>query len=122
MLLSEQFEAEYQLTKNLEILTDRLQQTYRELVGIITLHISLNCAVVEAAGVPAILIVIITATALLRGGPLLMMYYFAHPQSPVSLEPKPFLLLFSCLARQIGVHPLPFALLQQLQHKLQSKA
>ncbi len=31
VLLSEQFEAEYQLTKNLEILTDKLQQTYREL-------------------------------------------------------------------------------------------
>ncbi|XP_064482201.1 guanylate cyclase soluble subunit beta-1-like isoform X1 [Ornithodoros turicata] len=31
VLLSEQFEAEYKLTKNLEILTDKLQQTYREL-------------------------------------------------------------------------------------------
>lgn len=31
VLLSEQFEAEYKLTRNLEILTDRLQQTYREL-------------------------------------------------------------------------------------------
>lgn len=31
MLLSEQFEAEYKLTRNLEILTDKLQQTYREL-------------------------------------------------------------------------------------------
>ena len=31
ILLSEQFEAEYKLTKNLEILTDKLQQTYREL-------------------------------------------------------------------------------------------
>lgn len=31
VMLSEQFEAEYQLTKNLEILTDKLQQTYREL-------------------------------------------------------------------------------------------
>lgn len=31
VLLSEQFEAEYNLTKNLEILTDRLQHTYREL-------------------------------------------------------------------------------------------
>ena len=29
--MSEQFEAEYKLTKNLEILTDRLQSTYREL-------------------------------------------------------------------------------------------
>jgi len=33
VLLGEQFEAEYKLTKNLEILTDRLQQTYRELVS-----------------------------------------------------------------------------------------
>ncbi|CAG7821178.1 unnamed protein product [Allacma fusca] len=31
VLLSEQFEAEYKLTQNLEILTDKLQQTYREL-------------------------------------------------------------------------------------------
>ncbi len=31
VLLSEQFEAEYKLTKNLEILTDKLQHTYREL-------------------------------------------------------------------------------------------
>lgn len=31
VLLSEQFEAEYKLTKNLEILTDKLQQSYREL-------------------------------------------------------------------------------------------
>ncbi|UYV65001.1 GUCY1B3, partial [Cordylochernes scorpioides] len=31
VLLSEQFEAEYQLTRNLEILTDKLQQTYRDL-------------------------------------------------------------------------------------------
>uniref|UniRef100_T1KFI6 Guanylate cyclase soluble subunit beta-1 n=1 Tax=Tetranychus urticae TaxID=32264 RepID=T1KFI6_TETUR len=31
VLLSQQFEAEYELTKNLEILTDKLQQTYREL-------------------------------------------------------------------------------------------
>lgn len=31
VLLSEQFEAEYKLTKNLEILTDRLQSTRREL-------------------------------------------------------------------------------------------
>jgi guanylate cyclase soluble subunit beta len=30
-LLSEHFEAEYKLTRNLEILTDKLQQTYREL-------------------------------------------------------------------------------------------
>lgn len=30
-MLSEQFEAEYKLTRNLEILTDKLQQTYREL-------------------------------------------------------------------------------------------
>ncbi|CAO1395465.1 unnamed protein product [Diamesa serratosioi] len=33
VLLSEQFEAEYKLTRNLEILTDKLQQTYRELEG-----------------------------------------------------------------------------------------
>ncbi|CAL8081694.1 unnamed protein product [Orchesella dallaii] len=31
VLLSEQFEAEYKLTQNLEILTDKLQQTHREL-------------------------------------------------------------------------------------------
>lgn len=31
VLLSEQFEAEYKLTRNLEVLTDKLQQTYREL-------------------------------------------------------------------------------------------
>lgn len=31
VLLSEQFEAEYKLTRNLEILTDKLQLTYREL-------------------------------------------------------------------------------------------
>ena len=31
MLLSEKFEAEYKLTKNLEILTDKLQQTFRDL-------------------------------------------------------------------------------------------
>lgn len=31
VLLSEQFEAEYKLTQNLEILTDKLQKTYREL-------------------------------------------------------------------------------------------
>lgn len=31
VLLNEQFEAEYALTKNLEILTDKLQNTYREL-------------------------------------------------------------------------------------------
>lgn len=31
VLLSEKFEAEYKLTRNLEILTDKLQQTYREL-------------------------------------------------------------------------------------------
>ncbi|KAF4526021.1 hypothetical protein B566_EDAN000814 [Ephemera danica] len=31
VLLSEQFEAEYKLTRNLEILTDKLQSTYREL-------------------------------------------------------------------------------------------
>jgi len=29
VLLSEQFEAEYKLTQNLEILTDKLQQTHR---------------------------------------------------------------------------------------------
>ncbi|XP_058821896.1 guanylate cyclase soluble subunit beta-1 isoform X3 [Topomyia yanbarensis] len=33
VLLSEKFEAEYKLTTNLEILTDRLQQTYRDLDG-----------------------------------------------------------------------------------------
>ncbi|CAL4065150.1 unnamed protein product [Meganyctiphanes norvegica] len=33
VLLSEKFEAEYNLTTNLEILTDKLQQTYRELEG-----------------------------------------------------------------------------------------
>lgn len=31
VLLSEKFEAEYKLTRNLEILTDKLQQTYRDL-------------------------------------------------------------------------------------------
>ena len=31
VLLSEQFEAEYKLTRDLEILTDRLQQTHHEL-------------------------------------------------------------------------------------------
>ncbi|CAH0386757.1 unnamed protein product, partial [Bemisia tabaci] len=31
VLMSEQFEADYKLTKNLEILTDKLQQTYRDL-------------------------------------------------------------------------------------------
>lgn len=31
VLLSEKFEAEYKLTRNLEFLTDKLQQTYREL-------------------------------------------------------------------------------------------
>lgn len=31
VLLSEQFEAGYKLTRNLEVLTDKLQQTYREL-------------------------------------------------------------------------------------------
>lgn len=31
VLLSEQFEAEYKLTKNLEVLTDKLQQTYSDL-------------------------------------------------------------------------------------------
>lgn len=30
-MLSEQFEAEYQLAKNLEVLNDKLQQTNREL-------------------------------------------------------------------------------------------
>ena len=29
--MSEKFEAEYKLTRNLEILTDKLQQTYRDL-------------------------------------------------------------------------------------------
>lgn len=29
--MSEQFEADYKLTRNLELLTDKLQQTYREL-------------------------------------------------------------------------------------------
>lgn len=29
--MSEQFEADYKLTRNLEFLTDKLQQTYREL-------------------------------------------------------------------------------------------
>lgn len=33
MLMSEQFEADYKLTRNLELLTDKLQQTYRELEG-----------------------------------------------------------------------------------------
>ncbi|KAJ8676635.1 hypothetical protein QAD02_012422, partial [Eretmocerus hayati] len=33
VLMSEQFEADYKLTRNLEILTDKLQQTYRELDG-----------------------------------------------------------------------------------------
>ncbi|XP_014243473.1 guanylate cyclase soluble subunit beta-1 [Cimex lectularius] len=33
VLMSEQFEADYKLTKNLEILTDKLQSTYRELDG-----------------------------------------------------------------------------------------
>jgi hypothetical protein len=33
VLLSEQFEADYKLTRNLELLTDKLQQTYRELEG-----------------------------------------------------------------------------------------
>ncbi|XP_052130903.1 guanylate cyclase soluble subunit beta-1 [Frankliniella occidentalis] len=33
VLMSEQFEADYKLTRNLEILTDKLQQTYRELEG-----------------------------------------------------------------------------------------
>ena len=31
VLLNEQFEAEYALTTNLEVLTDKLQNTYREL-------------------------------------------------------------------------------------------
>ena len=31
VLLSEAFEAEYKLTKNLEVLTDKLQQTNRDL-------------------------------------------------------------------------------------------
>lgn len=31
VLMSEQFEADYKLTRNLEFLTDKLQQTYREL-------------------------------------------------------------------------------------------
>jgi signal transduction histidine kinase len=31
--MSEQFEADYKLTRNLELLTDKLQQTYRELDG-----------------------------------------------------------------------------------------
>lgn len=31
VLLSEKFEAGYKLTRNLEVLTDKLQQTYREL-------------------------------------------------------------------------------------------
>lgn len=31
VLLSEKFEAEYKLTKNLEMLTDKLQQTFRDL-------------------------------------------------------------------------------------------
>lgn len=29
VLMSEQFEADYKLTQNLELLTDKLQQTYR---------------------------------------------------------------------------------------------
>lgn len=33
VLMSEQFEAGYKLTRNLEVLTDKLQQTYRELEG-----------------------------------------------------------------------------------------
>lgn len=33
VLMSEQFEADYKLTRNLEMLTDKLQQTYRELEG-----------------------------------------------------------------------------------------
>jgi len=33
VLMSEQFEADYKLTRNLELLTDKLQQTYRELDG-----------------------------------------------------------------------------------------
>lgn len=32
VLLSEQFEAEYKLTQNLEILTDQLQQTHRSVL------------------------------------------------------------------------------------------
>ena len=31
VLMSERFEAEYKLTQKLEVLTDKLQQTYREL-------------------------------------------------------------------------------------------
>lgn len=31
VLMSEQFEADYKLTQNLEVLTDKLQQTFREL-------------------------------------------------------------------------------------------
>lgn len=31
VLMSEQFEADYKLTRNLELLTDKLQQTYRVL-------------------------------------------------------------------------------------------
>lgn len=31
VLMSEQFEADYKLTRDLEFLTDKLQQTYREL-------------------------------------------------------------------------------------------
>lgn len=33
VLMSEQFEADYKLTRNLEWLTDKLQQTYHELDG-----------------------------------------------------------------------------------------
>ncbi|XP_075234533.1 guanylate cyclase soluble subunit beta-1-like [Lycorma delicatula] len=33
VLMSEQFEADYKLTRNLELLTDKLQQTYRDLDG-----------------------------------------------------------------------------------------
>lgn len=33
VLMSEQFEADYKLTRNLELLTDKLQQTYRLLDG-----------------------------------------------------------------------------------------
>jgi guanylate cyclase soluble subunit beta len=33
VLMSEQFESDYKLTRNLELLTDKLQQTYRELEG-----------------------------------------------------------------------------------------
>ena len=33
VLMSEQFEADYKLTRDLELLTDNLQQTYRELEG-----------------------------------------------------------------------------------------